>query len=117
MPWQFDWDHADQEWLLLSTDREKARWYIQLSSDVKAHEQPKASRKVWVKIDYSAVKIQKARESKSLFLVNCEAETYQVPTIVSYRPDGIFIAESAFPVSMIVPDTMAATVARRVCRQ
>lgn len=116
-PWTLNWRDPDNEWLLVSTDRENATWYIQLASDLKAKDQPKSERRIWMKIDYSNVKSERAREAKAMWVMDCNAQAYAVPMQVWYLPNGRQDETRSYPRSLIIPGSIAATVARRVCAQ
>ena len=117
-PWQLNWNEPEREWLLITTDSQQGRWFIQLSSDVKLHSQPKENRRFWLKIDYSHVKVERARDAKALYVVNCEEETFTVPSMTWYLPNGLQDgATRSYPTSAIIPESVAATIAKRVCTQ
>jgi len=114
-PWKFNWDNPEKEWLLVTTDSQKAAWYIQLSSDLKLANQPKSYRKFWMKIDFSKVASEAARESKALIAVNCNADTFETLSQTWYMPNGQIEQTRSYPSQPIIPESVAATMAKRVC--
>lgn len=49
---------------------------------------PRTARLAWVRADHSKNKDRKARETLTLFLINCETTGYRTLTIVDYDKDG-----------------------------
>ncbi|SFK07143.1 hypothetical protein SAMN03159338_3218 [Sphingomonas sp. NFR04] len=117
-PWQFRWDDPENEWLRISTDSQKATWFLQLAaSDLRAKDQPKSARRVWLKIDYSKQATERAREAKALWVVDCNSQTFTVRNMTWYAPDGVSQETRSYPTTDIIPESMSATVSRRVCSQ
>lgn len=116
-PWQFKWDDPENDWLRISTDSQNATWFIQLASDVRAKDQPKTARRVWLKIDHSKQVSESARDSKALWVINCDDRTFTVRNQTWYAPNGMVQETRSYPSTDIIPESMAATIARRVCSQ
>ncbi|AHE53889.1 surface-adhesin E family protein [Sphingomonas sanxanigenens] len=116
-PWQFRWDDPENEWLRISTDSQKATWFLQLASDLRAKDQPKRARRVWLKIDYSKQVTERAREAKALWVVDCNSQTFTVRNMTWYAPNGVVEETRSYPTTDIIPESMAATISRRVCSQ
>ena len=116
-PWQFKWDDPENEWLRISTDSQKVTWFLQLASDLTAKDQTKSARRVWLKIDYSKQLSERARDSKALWVINCNDQTFTVRNQTWYAPNGVVQETRSYPTTDIIPESMAATIARRVCSQ
>lgn len=116
-PWELNWRDPENEWVRITSDSLKAVWFIQLASDLRASDQPKSSRRVWLKVDYSKQVSEPAREAKALWSIDCDEQRFAVRNMTWYSKSGEVQETRSYPASDIIPGSIAATVARRVCSQ
>jgi hypothetical protein len=77
----------------------------------------------WVKIDGSQDRTLKWSEAEELYSIDCSEETSKVLTVVTYDSYGKIVSNESVPdyaysvgYTPIVPDTMAETVEKTVCK-
>jgi hypothetical protein len=106
-------------WLEVAKSTDGAVWSVDILSvkDVTESYNVKA-RKVWVKIDYSKVTSQIAREAKVLFFIKCNEEQAKSTTWVLYKADGTVLRDVSRAYSTydaVVPETVLSGVVSAVC--
>lgn len=107
------------EWRIASLGSDGADWFVDMDSlkDVTDGYSSKA-RKAWVKIDYSHVKSEPAREAKLLVFFKCDDEQAKITTWIKYKSDGSVLRDLTISYATyepVVPETVLSGVMRIVC--
>lgn len=106
-------------WVEVSSAVSGAVWSVDADS-VKAVDDgyKKNVRKAWIKIDYSKVTSQPAREAKVLFFFDCVGETAKSATWLEYKADGTVLRNitSSYPTyEVVVPETVLSDTMNAIC--
>lgn len=106
-------------WYQVSGSKSGAVWYVDADSIKVVDDGYKNGvRKAWIKIDYSEVKSEPAREGKVLFFFDCLNETAKSSTWIEYRADGTVLRDisSNYPTyKVVVPETVLSGAMQVIC--
>jgi hypothetical protein len=107
------------DWTPASRGSDGAIWYVDVTSRKDLEDYPNGRvRKAWVKVDYSSVKQEPAREAKVLFFFKCVEERAKTVTWINYKPDGSVLNDISprfGSYDPVVPETVLSGVMRVVC--
>lgn len=105
----------EPEWVDVATTRTNAVFSVRWA-DISAGRSHQTAARLWVKTDYSREVTVTYREVRSLFIINCPAQTFRVVQSTVYYPDGRVDTDSrATAVSVAVPGSNIATVIDVLC--
>lgn len=102
------------EWVAFGSDSNKSVWMIRARDGLQGPGQHKA----WIKIDYSKNQKETARQSLTLYRVDCSSQEIGTSQATIYYPDGRTKAFGPYlPVIMeaAVPESMGAAIVDMVC--
>jgi hypothetical protein len=107
------------DWKFASISTDGAVWYVdQESIKVTTEGYSQKAVKAWIKVDYTNVKSEPARERKTLYFFKCNEEQAKMSSSVLYRPDGS-VLRSYTPAyatyDAVVPDTVLSAAMQQVC--
>lgn len=106
-------------WQVATVGSNKSVWFVDKDSIREVSDGYKQTAgKVWVKVDFSSIKSESAREIKQLVLLKCVEEQVKIVSIISYRADGSVIQSYTPPYSSyepVVPDSVMSGVMREAC--
>ena len=106
----------DNEWSYIGKDTNNAVFYVR-TGDVLKGRPNQTSAKAWVKIDHSKDATTSFREGRTLFEINCPAQTYKILTIIGHYPDGKSLSDTPIyaPTKHVIPDSLIEDAVKLVC--
>jgi hypothetical protein len=106
-------------WELATIANNGAIWFVDKGSIKEvADGYNSTAKKAWIKIDFSSVKSEKAREMKMLYFFKCDDEKIKLISTISYAPDGSVMRSYTPNFSSydpVVPDSVMASAMEMVC--
>ena len=112
---------ADPVWIPISKSGDGAIWYVDVLG-IKEVEEGYGSqtvRRTWIKIDYSKVASNPAREAKPLAFFKCNDEQFKYTTFIMYKADGSVqrnLSASYGVYKPVIPETNISQMMSAVCK-
>ena len=107
------------QWVEVTSSVKGDVWFVDIDSikDINDSFSVKA-RKAWIKIDYSVVKSEPARDAKVLVFFDCLNEKSKYTTWLYYKSDGTVLRDNSpsYPTyEPVIPDSVMSGVMEPVC--
>jgi hypothetical protein len=102
-------------WVYVTEGTSNAVWYYDSETTQRSGNQVTA----WLKVDYSRVKTEKAREKKFRVRYDCGERTSTLLNVTTYYPDGkneTFTWKTYEQEEAVTPDTTGETMLEAVCQ-
>ena len=120
-PWERDWSTArpsETDYLQFATGTDGAIWSVQNLSMV--NNRGSRTPRVWVQVDYSAVRSEPARRGLYVLRVDCDGGRIATVNSTRYGPTGDVLSSQDIPdfaaqYENVVPGTMFSAVRNAVC--
>jgi hypothetical protein len=107
-------------WKSVAISEDGAKWFVDTDSIKAVDDGPAgAATKAWVKIDYSKVKSEAAREARILFYFRCDPELVKVISWIRYRPNKSVLSTEGRPEGKydpVLPESVMSAAMREVCK-
>jgi hypothetical protein len=105
-------------WVRYSTDRQGSIYYYDSES---LRESGSNIVRIWIRIDYSNNRSERAREAKHLISLNCAESTFALLSYITYDAQGNITSSRNIPsyaiqYSPIIPESIAESLSNVLCR-
>lgn len=111
------WDSSSDGYVTIGRAVNQEVWAVQVAS-VARNPVGSQTPEVWVRVDYSAVRTERARRGMYLYRLDCRSQSSTVVSATRYAPDGSVLSSGDYPYasySRAVPGSMMDALLRSVC--